>query len=293
MDLSELETAPYIAGTLHTAEPGDSISSIMGSSDPAAIGAFMQANDLSDTRLRAGESYLVPEPGSFTAPGARALGQAGLNADNALATQRARDRLDRSMVAIGDTMSGFDPLKGLLATVPDTAPRDAPNAGINRSAEKYHRASNSIDIAGKILDGYEIQNRALGLLDGGRAAAKIGRVTGPLGVVLIPMEHGFEGVSEVKKGAQIAPVAAGAFGKSVLQGSGVLAGMGAGAAATAWVPPAIPIGMAVGGALGGWGSGELLKKTSNEALGNRILMALDVVQPSYDGGVGWPVFPRR
>jgi hypothetical protein len=118
MDLSELEIAPYIAGTLRTAAPGDSISSIMGSSDPAAIGAFLQANDLSDTRLRAGQSYLVPEPGSFAAPGARALGQAGLNADNALATQRARHRLDRSMASINRTVSEFNPLGGLLATVP-------------------------------------------------------------------------------------------------------------------------------------------------------------------------------
>ncbi len=90
----------------------------MGSSDPGAIGAFMQANDLNDTSIRAGQSYLVPERDSFTVPDARALGQQGLNADNALATQRAQDRLDRGMAAIGNTMAGFDPLKGLLATRP-------------------------------------------------------------------------------------------------------------------------------------------------------------------------------
>ena len=183
-------------------------------------------------------------------------------------------------------MSGFDPLKGLLATVPKVVPQGAPNSGTNPSAKKFHQASNSADIAGKVLDGFEIQNRALGLLDGGRAAAQLGKGTGLLGAVLIPMEHGFEGVSEVKRGAQVAPVAVGVFGKSVLQGSGVLAGMGAGAAATAGVPPAIPIGMAVGGAIGGWGSGKVLEKASNEAFGNRILTAMDVVgkHPYYEGG---------
>ena len=56
MDLSGLETAPHIAGSLHSAGSGDSISSIMGSSDPGAIGAFMQANDLNGTSIRAGQS---------------------------------------------------------------------------------------------------------------------------------------------------------------------------------------------------------------------------------------------
>jgi len=117
--------------------------------------------------------------------------------------------------------------------------------------------------------------------------------TGLLGAALIPMEHGFAGVSEVKKGAQVAPVTVGVFGKTALQGSGVLTGMVTGGAATAGFPPAIPIGMTVGGALGGWGTGKVLEKTSNEALGRRIQTALDVIHPSYDGGVGWPVFPRR
>lgn len=218
MDLSGLESAPHIAGVLHTAAPGDSISSIMGSSDPGAIGAFLQANDLNGTAIRAGQSYLVPERDSFTAPGAKALGQAGLDADNALATQRAQDRLDRSMTAIGTTMSGFDPLKGLLVVTPGAAPKVATYP----AAEKYHQASSSVDVAGKVLDGYEIQNRALGLLDDGRAAAKIGRITGPLGAALVPLEHGLEGVSEVKKGAPIAPVVAGVVGKTAVQGTGII-----------------------------------------------------------------------
>jgi hypothetical protein len=150
MDLSELETAPLIPGTLHSAAPGDSISSIMGSSDPGAIGAFMQANDLNGTGIRVGQSYLVPERDSFAAPGARTLGQQGLNTDNALATQRAQDRLDHSMAAIGNTLSGFDPLKGLLATKPGPAPQHGASVGWkSASAEKYDRASNSADIAGK------------------------------------------------------------------------------------------------------------------------------------------------
>ena len=78
MDLSGLAVAPHIPGSMHTAAAGDSISSIMGSSDPAAIGAFMQANNLNGTAIRAGENYIVPERESFAAPGARALGQQGV-----------------------------------------------------------------------------------------------------------------------------------------------------------------------------------------------------------------------
>jgi hypothetical protein len=276
---------------LHSAAPGDSISSIMGSSDPNAIGAFMQANDLNDSRIRTGQTYLLPEPGAAN----RAMGRAALDTDNALATQRAQDRLDRSMAAIGNTMSGFDPLKGLLATVPDPVPRGTPNAGLNKSAEKYHQASNSADIAGKVLDGFEIQNRALGLLDGGRAAATIGRITGPLGAALVPLEHGFEGISEVKRGAPIAPVAAGVVGKTAVQGSGILAGMGAGLAAGAFAPPLTPVFMAIGGAAGGWEAGRALRNTSNEAFGHKVQSAMEAAgeYPYYDGGAGWPVFPER
>jgi hypothetical protein len=274
MDLSGLETVPHIAGSLHSAAPGDSISSIMGSSDPGAIGAFMQANDLNGTGIRAGQSYLVPERDSFTAPGARTLGQQGLNTDNALATQRAQDRLDRGMAAIGNTLSGFDPLKGLLATVPGMAARTAPNAGRNQSAEKYQQAGNAIDITGKVLDGFDLQNALLGLKDGGRAAATLNRFTGPAGLLAIPAENIFNGIGEVKNGAAIAPVAVGVASKSGGQALGVIGGAAAGAklgtmfsatpATASWAPVFIGGGGIIGGILGGLGMSELYPESYEE-----------------------------
>jgi hypothetical protein len=298
MDLSGLENAPHLAGTLHSAAPGDSISSIMGSSDPGAIGAFMQANDLNDTSIRAGQSYLVPERDSFTASGARALGQQGLNTDNALATQQAQDRLDRSMATIGNTMSGFDPLKGLLATKPGPAPQHGASIGWkSASAEKYDRARSSADIAGKVLDAFDLQNAALGLLDGGRAAAKMGKVTGPLGIGLNFLENGLEGWSEYESGAQAAPVVAGVVGKTGLTG---LAGAASGAAAGGLVglTPAAPLApfFAAGGAIAGaMGADFGLDGISNESVGNGMRRGGESFgrYPYYDGGVGWPVFPKR
>jgi hypothetical protein len=116
-----------------------------------------------------------------------------------------------------------------------------------------------------------------------------------LGAALVPLEHGFEGISEVKKGAPIAPVAAGVVGKTAVQGSGILAGMGAGLAAGAFAPPLTPVFVAIGGAAGGWGTGQALKKTSNEAFGRKVQSSMEAVgkYPYYDGGVGWPVFPGR
>jgi hypothetical protein len=162
-------------------------------------------------------------------------------------------------------------------------PRDAPNVGVNQAAEKYHRASTAVGIAGNVLGGFEIQNKTLGLLDGGRAAAKIGIVTRPLGAVLVPLEHGLEGISEVKNGAPIAPVAAGVVGKTAVQGTGILAGTGLGLAVGSLIPGVGSIAGAIGGA------------TSNEAFGRKVQSAMESFgrYPYYDGGVGWPVFPRK
>ena len=56
-----------------------------------------------------------------------------------------------------------------------------------------------------------------------------------------------------------------------------------------------PILIPAGGVAGGWVADHLLDKTSNEALGRKILDAGEPMgkYPYYDGGVGWPVFPAR
>lgn len=295
MDFSGLEITPDIAGTLHIAAPGDNISGIMGTSDPGAVGAFMQANDLNGTTIRAGQSYLVPERDSFAAPGARAAGQAGLDADNARATQRMQGRLDRSMAIIGNTVSGFDPLKGLLATTPIMVADAAQKGTVNASAAKYQLAGDTVDITGKVLDAFDFQNALLGLKDGGRAAATLNRFTGPVGLLSIPAENIFNGIAEVKNGAAIAPVATGVASKSGGQALGVVGGAAAGAklgtmisanpATVSWSPAIVGGFGVVGGVLGGMGMGELYPE-SNEEHGKRArkIIADHSLNPHWFGG---------
>ena len=120
MPLTGLEDLPDM-GALRTARKGDSISSILGSSDPAAIGAFMEANGMKDSRLRVGESYLIPRRADLTDAAFSGRGQAALNADNARAAQRARSAIiPGDAVTVRPGAALFDPQKGLLTAGPQT-----------------------------------------------------------------------------------------------------------------------------------------------------------------------------
>jgi hypothetical protein len=71
-----------VAGGGYVARSGDSISRLLGTSDPQAIGNFMRANGLSSGSLEAGRNYFVPDDvGAFG--NTAALGKAVLNGDNA------------------------------------------------------------------------------------------------------------------------------------------------------------------------------------------------------------------
>jgi hypothetical protein len=83
-----MRTERSVAGSSTTARAGDSISRLVGSSDPQAIGNFMRANNLRSDRIEAGRSYFVPE--SSTAYGeSAALGKYGLALSNERAAMRA------------------------------------------------------------------------------------------------------------------------------------------------------------------------------------------------------------
>ena len=70
-------TENSVAGTGYRARAGDSISRIVGTSDPQAIGNFMRANNLTSDRIEVGRNYFVPE--SVTAYGdSTGLGQYAL-----------------------------------------------------------------------------------------------------------------------------------------------------------------------------------------------------------------------
>ncbi|MBQ0941993.1 hypothetical protein KAK07_01460 [Ideonella sp. 4Y16] len=84
-------TERSVAGSGYVARNGDSISRIVGSSDPQAIGNFMRANGLSSSNVEAGRNYFRPD--EVTAYGdSAALGQAVLNNDNARLAALAQER---------------------------------------------------------------------------------------------------------------------------------------------------------------------------------------------------------
>jgi LysM repeat protein len=69
-------------GTTYTAQRGDSISRILGTSSPQAIGNFMRANGLTSSTIYAGQDYFIPDDVNAYGDSAK-LGQGALNVDNA------------------------------------------------------------------------------------------------------------------------------------------------------------------------------------------------------------------
>jgi|GEM_PF-4253203 len=90
-----------VAGQSYVAARGDSISSILGTSDPQAVGNFMRANGLTNSNIVAGNNYFVPD--STDAYGnSSGLGQNTLNADNArIAQQQALAAQNAAQAAAG------------------------------------------------------------------------------------------------------------------------------------------------------------------------------------------------
>ena len=74
-----------------TAQTGDSISTILGTSDPVAIEAFMRANTLSSSSIEAGGNYKLPDAADYAASTGQ-VGQAVLNQDNTRLAAQAQDK---------------------------------------------------------------------------------------------------------------------------------------------------------------------------------------------------------
>ena len=81
-----------ISPVAYTVQSGDSLSGILGTSDPAAIGAFMRANGLTSSTIYPGEQLVFPS-GGYTASDAT-LGQAMLNHDDAVLAAEANSAFD-------------------------------------------------------------------------------------------------------------------------------------------------------------------------------------------------------
>lgn len=76
----------------YQARPGDSISTIIGSSNPQAVGQFAIQNGLRSSAIRAGQTYVVPGQNQPSDPCAGSVGQTILDQDN---TRLARPRQER------------------------------------------------------------------------------------------------------------------------------------------------------------------------------------------------------
>lgn len=77
-----------------SARPGDSISKLVGSSDPAAIGKFLSLNGMDgrSSTLRAGRSYVVPTRWDDATSSEAKVGEALLRSDNARLRELAEER---------------------------------------------------------------------------------------------------------------------------------------------------------------------------------------------------------
>lgn len=88
-----------ISPVAYTVQSGDSLSGILGTSDPVAIGAFMRANGLTSSTIYPGEQLVMPS-GGYTS-GDEALGQATLNVDNQRIASQASQSYDGYRLIMG------------------------------------------------------------------------------------------------------------------------------------------------------------------------------------------------
>jgi hypothetical protein len=90
-DAPDAPVTQGIQGKYVKVKSGDTVSGLMGSSSPQAVGAFLAGNDMTNSNLRVGQMVFVPnDVNAFGAQGR--LGQSTLNSDNrrlALAAETA------------------------------------------------------------------------------------------------------------------------------------------------------------------------------------------------------------
>jgi hypothetical protein len=78
------------------AQRGDSISTILDTSNPVAVEAFMRANGLSNSTIQAGRAYVLPTSEDYAASNGQ-LGQTVLNQDNARLATNSQAKLDQDL----------------------------------------------------------------------------------------------------------------------------------------------------------------------------------------------------
>jgi hypothetical protein len=147
----------------------------------------------------------------------------------------------------------------------DTSGAPQPGAG-------YDRGAAATGISGKVLNGFDVQNGALALKYGTQAAGDLSKFTGPIGLLVAPVQNTLQAAGDIANGEPQTPTIMGAMGKTAAGTGGTLLGsMAGGAALGSWIgPEAVPLGAAAGGLLFGLGVDTSLDSTSNQKLGNAI-----------------------
>jgi hypothetical protein len=145
-------------------------------------------------------------------------------------------------------------------------------AGVPQPGAGYDRGAAATGIFGDVLDGFDLQNDALALKFGGQAADNLSKFTGPIGLLVEPVQNSLQAAGDIADGEPQTPTIMGAMGKTAAGTGGTLLGSMAGGAALGSLagPEAVPFGAAAGGLLFGLGVDTSLGSVSNQKLGNAI-----------------------
>jgi len=130
-----------------------------------------------------------------------------------------------------------------------------PSLGDNQppSGEKYQRAAHSLGIFGHVMDGWNLQNRAVDRVLRSGMAERLGKVVEKGNRVIEPIKNGLGAAAEMSNGAPAWPTVPAAGIKTASGiGVGMLGGaLGGALAGAALGSSAGPIGAVVGGIAGG------------------------------------------
>jgi hypothetical protein len=156
-NLTSFPDAFRSASRFATARQGDSISRLLGTSDPAAVGKFLTLNGLDgrDSTLFAGQSYAIPRESDDASPDELAAGQRLLRTDNAKLAEAA-DR--RASTQASDHLAPAAPLGSITTASPAQGgaihygalradlPSDQELAELRRQQAAFSKTTRQIDI---------------------------------------------------------------------------------------------------------------------------------------------------
>jgi hypothetical protein len=184
-DISGLTSLPLAyqnTSRFATAHQDDSISRLLGTSDPAAIGKFLTLNgmDGQDSTLFAGQSYAIPSESDDATPDEQAAGQQLLLADNA---RLARARAHGAAMQASESPTPTPPVGVATASTAPSGtiqygalhadlPSDQELATLRRQQAAFSKTTRQVDIqnAGYALPVLAAPLLALGLGSAGAIA---------------------------------------------------------------------------------------------------------------------------